>query len=78
MLCCNVYGIAIMLGLGCAEFDSQSGCTALIIGASQGSADCAQLLIDAGANKDAADRVRLRLLLCCCAFLIYFSFPAVF
>ena len=37
----------------------QWGCTALIRAAMHGSADCARLLIDAGADKNAKDNVRV-------------------
>ena len=46
-------------GIGGGEFDSQDGNTALILAAEQGHADCLRLLIDAGADKDAKDRVRV-------------------
>jgi hypothetical protein len=47
------------------ESDSQFGRTALILAAARGHADCVQLLIDAGADKEAKDRVRCRPLFCC-------------
>jgi ankyrin repeat protein len=37
---------------------TQSGCTALIYAAANGHADCARLLLDAGADKNAKDVVR--------------------
>jgi hypothetical protein len=46
------------------ESDSQSGNTALMWAADRGHADCARLLIDAGADKEAKDDVRRRPLLC--------------
>ena len=38
---------------------AQLGKTALICAASSGRAECARLLLDAGANKDATDEVRI-------------------
>ena len=46
------------------ESETQDGWTALICAADQGRADCVRLLIDAGADKEAADNVRRLLLLC--------------
>ncbi len=40
------------------RFDSQSGTTALAFGAREGRVDCVRLLIDAGADKESADKVR--------------------
>ncbi len=37
---------------------AQNGCTALILAAGQGHADCARLLLDAGADKEAKMNVR--------------------
>ncbi len=37
---------------------AQSGSTALILAAGSGHADCARLLLDAGADKEATDKVR--------------------
>ena len=44
--------------MGYDEVDSQDGHSALIYAAKKGRADCARLLIDAGANKDATGCVR--------------------
>ena len=41
------------------EFDSQDGWTALIWAAWNGHTECVRLLIDAGADKDAKDQVRV-------------------
>ena len=41
------------------ESDSQDEFTALIQAAGNGRAECARLLIDAGADKEARDRVRV-------------------
>jgi hypothetical protein len=46
------------------ESNSQDGFTALIRAATSGYAECARLLIDAGADKDAKENVRRRSLLC--------------
>jgi ankyrin repeat protein len=43
----------------CGESDSQRGTTALILAAVNGRADCARLLIDAGADKEAKNNVRV-------------------
>jgi ankyrin repeat protein len=40
------------------ESDSQDGWTALIRAAAEGRADCARLLIDASADKEARNNVR--------------------
>ncbi len=51
----------------CATFDAQDGETALMYAASRGYVDCARLLMDAGADKDAQCNVRdlgYRQLLC--------------
>ncbi len=45
--------------MGGGKFDSQRGSTALICAALNGRADCVRLLIDAGADKDAKDHVRV-------------------
>jgi ankyrin repeat protein len=42
-----------------AAIESQYGWTALIFAADGGHADCARLLIDAGADKEAKDSVRV-------------------
>jgi ankyrin repeat protein len=39
------------------ESNAQLGRTALVIAAARGHADCVRMLIDAGADKDAKDRV---------------------
>jgi ankyrin repeat protein len=41
------------------KFDSQGGYTALMWAAGNGHADCVRLLIDAGADKEAKDHVRV-------------------
>jgi hypothetical protein len=41
------------------ESNSQDGCTALIWASANGHADCARLLIDAGADKEAMTNVRV-------------------
>ncbi len=46
--------------MGGGKLNSQSGRTALMRAASRGRADCVRLLIDAGADKDAKNRVRRR------------------
>ena len=46
-------------------FSSQTGSTALIQAAERGRADCVRLLLDAGADKNAHDKVRRQ----CCALL---------
>ena len=45
------------------EFDSQTGWTPLISTAAKGHAECARLLIDAGADKEVKNNVRRRSLL---------------
>ncbi len=46
--------------VGLDESDSQKGgCTALVFAAQEGHADCVQLLLDAGANKEATGDVRI-------------------
>jgi ankyrin repeat protein len=45
------------------EFDAQNGDTALMRANAWGRAECARLLIDAGADKDAKDDVRRRSML---------------
>jgi hypothetical protein len=45
--------------LGDGQSDAQSGCSALICAATMGRADCVRLLIDAGANKDIMNNVRI-------------------
>jgi hypothetical protein len=60
------------------KFVSQSGWTALMWAAGNGRADIARLLIDAGADKEARDNVRRRLLRCFRALplflILYFIF----
>ncbi len=58
---CVVFLLCCVCG---GEFDSQWEETALILAAENGHADCVRLLIDAGADKDTADDVRRRSLLC--------------
>ena len=59
LLCC----VCNVVGVVCRdEYDSQDGCTALIEAAWSGHADCARLLLDAGADKEARDDVRCCLL----------------
>ncbi len=56
------------------ECTLQGGFSALLIAAEKGHADCARLLIDAGADKEAKDRVRVD---CCFAwgpFLLFLHF----
>ncbi len=53
-----------LLFVGFVNSDLQGGNTALIWAAGHGRADCVRLLIDAGADKEAKDYVRRRLLLC--------------
>ena len=45
--------------LTCGAAAAQDGCTALICSGSNGRADCVRLLLDAGADKEAKDRVRV-------------------
>ena len=45
--------------MGSGEPDSQYGDTALICAAYWGRAECVRLLIDAGADKDATNNVRI-------------------
>jgi hypothetical protein len=40
-------------------FNAQDGCTALISAAGEGHIECVRLLIEAGANKEAKDKVRV-------------------
>ncbi len=47
-----------------ANFDLQDERTALISATNRGHADCVRLLIDAGADKEARDHVRILCLLC--------------
>ena len=79
--CTPAYFDGIVSG-GC-ESDSQGGMTALMCATANGRADCARLLIDAGADKEVKDDVRVGrscfispfvLLLFCCIDLIVFSF----
>ena len=44
---------------------AQIGCTALMWAAENGRTDCARLLLDAGADKNAADKVRAILFAVC-------------
>jgi ankyrin repeat protein len=44
---------------GGGKLDSQRGYTALICAAENGHADCVRLLIDAGADMDARNNVRI-------------------
>ncbi len=53
----------------------QNGYTALIEAAHKGHADCVRLLIDAGADKDAKDEVRVGRCLAGGASVIRFFFP---
>ena len=53
------------------EFDVQKGSTALMWAAKEDDADCVRQLIDAGADKNAKDKVHPRSLLCRGAFLFY-------
>jgi ankyrin repeat protein len=46
------------------QFEPQNGYTALILAAMNGGADCVRLLLERGADKNAACRVRLAALLC--------------
>ena len=55
--------------IGDGESDAQSGWTALIFAAEKGHVDCARLLIDTGADKDARNNVRRWVLLCRVALL---------
>ena len=56
-------GVCVCGTLYMFESDSQHGSTALILAAQYGYADCARLLIDAGADLDARNEVRYRALL---------------
>jgi hypothetical protein len=73
-----------------APLYAQAGSTALIWSATYGHAECARLLMDAGANKEAKDNVRLRSCMCVSVYfsglmlnpishisLIFASFPSV-
>ena len=57
--CCRVCQMALAHCLGGFDSESQHGTTALIWAAHNGHADCVRLLIDAGADKDAKDQVRV-------------------
>ncbi len=62
-----------LIGDGDASGFSQWGLTALMIAARNDHAECMRLLIDAGANKDALDEVRL----CSCFALASSSYAAL-
>ncbi len=47
--------------VGCGEFDSQRGKSALIYAAMNGHADSMRMLIDVGADKEVKDEVRVGL-----------------
>ncbi len=49
----------------CTHTHSQDGCTALLRAAESGHADCVRLLLDAGADKNAKNRVRVNTLSFC-------------
>ncbi len=55
------------------KYDSQDGDTALICAAKRRFVDCVQLLIDAGADKDAKDNVRRQSLLLLGRLVVKFS-----
>ena len=59
---CSLYVVAMAFvggGGALVHAIAQRGCTALIHAAANGHADCARLLLDAGADKDAKDYVRV-------------------
>ncbi len=55
----NRYRLCAQWFISGVESDSQTGWTALMRAAARGHADCARLLIDAGADKDARNNVRV-------------------
>ena len=61
MLCCAVQAAAVRWRwlYTDGKFESQNGSTALMYAAVYGHTDCVRLLIDAGADKDAKDWVRV-------------------
>ncbi len=63
--------------LSCGESDLQWGNTALICAAENDHAACLRLLIDAGADKEAADDVRCRSLLCWGEFALILIFQCI-
>ncbi len=60
-----IYSQWRLFSLGGGKFESQGGQTALTWASMEGRADCVQLLIDAGVDKDIMDNVRVG---CCFAF----------
>ena len=69
-----IFSKALSIFLRC-ESDKQDGFTALIKAAMNGRAECMRLLIDAGANKEARDRVRVGRCFTGMPFCFYFSIP---
>ena len=63
----------------CGESELQGRDTALMSAAVEGHADCVRLLIDAGADKEAKDNVRVgRCLLIVAPYCLFLLFPATF
>ena len=74
---CSCYAHLPSLGVVCMHFDpswsvvtsdaqcAQIGCTALIFAAENGHADCVRLLLDAGADTNAQNIVRLSVIIVC-------------
>jgi hypothetical protein len=69
LMCCQHYA---------CEFHLQNGRTALAYLSMRGDADCVRLLLNAGSENDARDKVRIACVFCCCIFLVFVGFSPTF